>query len=419
MTPPDAAAPAPLPGLATFPEDPKTFRDGTHRVVDPAATLARVAPFASELGITRVGMITGLDRLGIPVAVACRPNSRSLATFQGKGLTPAAARVSAFMEALESFHAETIDAPLRHASWSELAGTGRAVDPFRLPLCRASALREDRAILWITGRDLASGEARLVPFELVSARFTVDQPPGAWCFAASTNALASGNTALEAIAHALYEAIERDAIALWLHGGASTSPSRAIDPASIAVASAQDLLARLRAATLDVALWDATSDIAVPVVVCLVRDPRDGVVDMGSGCHADREVALLRAVTEAAQARLTRIAGAREDLGADAYPDDPGVDRGSARWFPAAGERSFAALPSPATASLRGDVAATLAALHRVGLTQAVHVDLTQARFGVPVARVIVPGLEGPAHSADIDYVPGERARRRREDRER
>ena len=53
----------------------------------PEATLARVLKLAPALGITRLSTVTGLDRLGVPVAVACRPNSRSLAVFQGKGLT--------------------------------------------------------------------------------------------------------------------------------------------------------------------------------------------------------------------------------------------------------------------------------------------------------------------------------------------
>jgi ribosomal protein S12 methylthiotransferase accessory factor YcaO len=38
------------------------------------------------MGITRLGNITGLDRIGIPVAIAVRPNSRSVSVSQGKGL---------------------------------------------------------------------------------------------------------------------------------------------------------------------------------------------------------------------------------------------------------------------------------------------------------------------------------------------
>jgi ribosomal protein S12 methylthiotransferase accessory factor len=74
---------------------PKAHRRGCHRAVAPHETLARLRPLLAGMGITRVADITGLDRIGIPVFVACRPNSRSLAVSQGKGLDADAARVSA------------------------------------------------------------------------------------------------------------------------------------------------------------------------------------------------------------------------------------------------------------------------------------------------------------------------------------
>ena len=89
-------------------DETKRFRDGTHRVVDPAVTLARVMPLAPRMGITRVAVLTGLDTIGIPVAAAIRPNSRSIAQHQGKGATLDAAKASAVMEAAETWHAESV-----------------------------------------------------------------------------------------------------------------------------------------------------------------------------------------------------------------------------------------------------------------------------------------------------------------------
>ena len=91
-----------LRGLELTDDGPKRYRDGTHRVVAPEETLARVLPLAPRLGITRLANLTGLDTLGIPVAAAYRPNARSVAVFQGKGTTLAAAKASAFMEAAEA-----------------------------------------------------------------------------------------------------------------------------------------------------------------------------------------------------------------------------------------------------------------------------------------------------------------------------
>ena len=85
---------------------PKAFRQGTHRIVAPSETLVRCRPLASSMGITRLGNITGLDRIGIPVVGAARPNSRSVSVSQGKGLDLSQAMTSALMEPIEGFHTE-------------------------------------------------------------------------------------------------------------------------------------------------------------------------------------------------------------------------------------------------------------------------------------------------------------------------
>lgn len=61
------------------------------------------------MGITRVADVTGLDRIGIPVVMVCRPNARSLAVSQGKGIDIEAATVSGLMESVELYHAEHIE----------------------------------------------------------------------------------------------------------------------------------------------------------------------------------------------------------------------------------------------------------------------------------------------------------------------
>src|SRR6516165_9803382 len=98
----------------------KRFRRGTHRLVTPSETLARVRPLAARMGITRLGNITGLDRIGIPVAIAVRPNSRSVSVSQGKGLELPQAMASALMEACEGLHAEEIG-PVRIAAYRDIA----------------------------------------------------------------------------------------------------------------------------------------------------------------------------------------------------------------------------------------------------------------------------------------------------------
>src|SRR5512139_2548346 len=94
----------------------KSYYTGTHRLVSPEKTVERIRRLSPVVGITRIANVTGLDTLGIPVVMVCRPNSRSVAVSQGKGLTLAAAKASGLMEAAETFHAERIDRPLRLGS---------------------------------------------------------------------------------------------------------------------------------------------------------------------------------------------------------------------------------------------------------------------------------------------------------------
>src|SRR5918995_3479572 len=111
----------------------KGHRRGTHRLVAPGATVERVAPLRARMGITRVANVTGLDRIGIPVVMVCRPNSRSIAVSQGKGLDLDAAKASGVMEAIELYHAERVELPLKLGSSRDLARTHRLIDLHALP----------------------------------------------------------------------------------------------------------------------------------------------------------------------------------------------------------------------------------------------------------------------------------------------
>ena len=385
---------------------PKVFHAGTHRAATPEDTLSRVLPMSDRMGITRIGNLTGLDVLGIPVCMACRPNSRSLAVFQGKGFTLAAAKASALMEAAEAFHAETIDAPLRFASYEEIRARSTAIDPALLPRPTVSAADAHTRVLWIEGRDLASGEPVWVPYELVSADYAWPQPPGGGGFVATTNGLGAGNHPLEAIAHGLYEAIERDSITLWRLGGAHARAERRINPASVEASAVQELIARFEAAGVHIALWDVTSDVEVAAILCLALDDPDTEFgsdsELGTGCHPDREVATLRAIMEAAQVRTTFIAGSRDDFEPSAFEASRRRTRRKVAraWSSGNATRDWREIPTFSSEDIAEDLAEVLERLRGRGLDGVAWVRFAKPDIDLPVARVIVPGLEAP-HQVD------------------
>ncbi|WP_306111012.1 MULTISPECIES: YcaO-like family protein [Roseovarius] len=388
----------------------KEYLLDTHRLCDPAQTMERVRPHLSRMGITRIANLTGLDRIGLPTVMVTRPNSRSVAVSLGKGLSLEAAQVSGVMEAIESWHAERIVRPIRRESFAELQAEVAVADVSRLPKVTGASFDPHRRILWVEGRDLGRDAACWVPLEMVDTDYTEPPHGGHGAFPRTTNGLASGNDTTEATCHAICELIERDATTLWHYASGDTR----IDPASVDDPRCRDALNRLVGAGLDVGLWDTTSDVGVPSFRCMICEAGDshGHIGIGDGCHPDRAIALLRAVTEAAQTRLTYISGARDDLDPSEFTTEAVAARGRyvrhliANAPPA---RSFLDGPNVTTETFEDDLALLLARLSSAGIDQVVTVDLSRPEFGISVIRAVIPGLEAP-HD-DPDFIPGPRAR--------
>jgi ribosomal protein S12 methylthiotransferase accessory factor len=398
----------------------KRYRLGTHRVCAPEETLRLVDPHLRRCGITRVADVTGLDRIGIPVFMAIRPNARSLAVSQGKGLDSASARASAVMEAVELHHAEHVARPLLMQSFAELRTRRTVADPSQLSLVSDSLFSAHWPIPWIEGIDLVTDRSVWVPYELVHADTTVPPVPGSGCFERGTNGLASGNTPAEAVLHGLCEVVERDACALWEHRSPADQAATRIDLGTVDAPAVTGLIERFSVTGVPVEVWDVTGDIGIPAFRAMIFDEASDPLlypmgaALGAGCHPDRDVALCRALTEAAQSRLTAIAGSRDDLARADYGADQ-VEKAMAyhRLVRAdgAGRADARSIPSLSTDTIDGDVEVVLDRLGTAGLRQAIVVDLSDPEGDVPISvvRVIVPGLEGPTDAAQ--YRPGPRAR--------
>ena len=380
----------------------KNYRDGTHRLVPPRETLARVRPFLPAMGITRIAVVTGLDTIGIPVAMAIRPNSRSLAVAQGKGWDLDAAKASAVMESIESHHAEHIQLPLKLASGREMQASGeRVVDASLLPAAIGGRYHPDLPLLWVEGRDWLQHDRVWVPFQLVHTAYTTGMGFDLKTFAASSNGLASGNHILEAVSHGICEVVERDADFKFSLLPEAEREARRIDLATVDQAQCRELIERCERAGIAAAVWDITSDIGLAAFRCHIasRDA-DGLRRLpaagGSGCHPVRHVAFQRAVTEAAQSRLTAISGSRDDMPRSDYDHwrDPLNLERQRESIRSRGSRPFTAIPSYENDSVREDVDRELELVRRAGFERVVVVDLTRREFGIPVARILIPGME-------------------------
>ena len=394
---------------------PKRFKRGTHRTTAPEDTLARVAQRARQIGVTRLGNVTGLDRIGIPVIVAVRPNSRSFSVSQGKGLGISQARASAMMEAIELFHGEELTDRTVAASFRELSGQTCVVSP--ASLCGTGIpLGEEKKIAWIEGYDLLRRESCWVPWEIVHTDYTLPTDHSGENFLSGTNGLASGNHLAEAVSSAICELVERDAIAVWHARGLRERSGSRLDVGSIDDDDCRSLLKLYELARITPRVWDVTSDVGIPAFICDIPAPTDddpfrGLRRFrGAGCHPDRGVALARAMTEAAQIRLTYISGIRDDL--KDYTESAKDKLGAAlldAMSQATEARSFYDVPNFQSDDVMADLRWELERLRAIGVERVIAVDLTRPDFDIPVVRLIIPGLEWDC--THPDYVPGGRAR--------
>jgi YcaO-like protein with predicted kinase domain len=317
------------------------------------------------------------------------------------------------MESVESWHAERIERPLKLSSFSDLEQNHAVLDIDRLPVMRTRQFNPNLPILWIEALNLKDSQGYWVPYEIVHTNYTLPSPTGTGCFIQSSNGLASGNHYLEAVSHAICECIERDATSLWHQLPQTDRDSTKLDLKTIDNVECLSLLKMLESAELDVTLWYTRSDLDVASFECVLLDRKqtNPHIGQGAGCHPDKNIALLRAITEAVQVRTTYIAGSRDDLSNDEFSIQ-GLNEKLLAFEELVGEVpgcvDFADLSSQTFATFNEDVDWLVDQLASFDIDQVLCMDLSRTPMNIDVVRVIIPGLEGP-HDDD-EYVAGSRA---------
>ena len=284
----------------------KVVFNGTHRCRTPEQTWDQLQPLLISAGITRVADITQLDSVGLPVYQAIRPHSRALAVSQGKGLTPMLAKVSAVMESIESWCAEQIPIAVEKRKASEL---DLPYDPCRLCRSGYSHLAQRLRHNWAAAVDLHRGCSTFVPLRLVNLDWTVTGNWDIHPFISTSNGLASGNSRNEALVHAICELVER------FTTDKPAGPVHAVDPNTLPKGSSQRMAELIISGGHHLELEWFPSSIGLPVFKARLHCNQIPQLFGGYGAHLDADIALSRAISEAAQSRLTHISGARDDVG--------------------------------------------------------------------------------------------------------
>ena len=378
----------------------KLYFDGTHRSRSPEETYAAVEPLMAEIGVTEIVDVTPLDRVGIPVFTAVRPGAARGAArvHAGKGKEPIHARVSAMMEALERYCAEYRGDRMEYATYEEI-GPGRAVHPEDLFVPRK--LEQGEKLHWTPVWDILNDEEAYVPSNAVFHPYD-SLGMAVPLFRSDSNGLASGNVMEEAILHALFEVIERDALSL--------AEQRRDLGHRLTIGNdcaAQEVLDRFEENGIEIHLWLLDGKTGIPTVAAaaddtVTRDP--AMIVIGSGTHACPEIAALRALTEVAQSRGSYLQGGRTDPQREMVIRKAGYERLkriNRMWFADAEAVDIRDIPDVSTNRFDLDIERALQEISPYADRVCV-CDLS--RTPVPVVRVVVPGFE-------VSYMDPDRKR--------
>jgi ribosomal protein S12 methylthiotransferase accessory factor len=240
-------------------------------------------------------------------------------------------------------------------------------------------------------------------------------PGGSFC-RSDSNGCASGNTLEEAITQGFLELAERDAVALWWY-------NRVRRPAVDVDSFGLPYWGRMRAyyrqeLHRDLHVLDITTDLQIPTFVVVSRRLDQATEDIliGFGCHLDPGAAMRQALVEANQsvpllhyvtpegATLVRFhpQDMRDWLAYATYTNQPYLVPD-----PAAPAKTLADYRALASNDVKDDVLTCVGIAKERGLEMLV-LDQTRPDLGMPVVRVVVPGLRhfwrrlGPGRLYDV-----------------
>jgi len=376
-----------------------------------ASVCSRIsAELLQSLGITRVGDLTCLDVIGIPVWFATRPNSRSLSVSQGKGLTHDAARLTAIMEAAETAVAEAPEAIVsRYGSYKDLVRGGE--ESIFLPdiaACRYDRFDLDRERAWVEGRSWRTGRIVHAPYELVGLDMRSDAPWDRDTFRISSVGIAAAFDFETARLNALLELVENDSIEPFETFGLAQgayAPSAADRLEEDELGRALRMLER---AGVEPLFFDLSARRGLPVAACIIPRPASGEEGPGAchsagfACRLQPRQAALAALLEAVQSRLTHIAGSRDDIAESDYrPTARSLVR-----MPVRSLSEFCARP-PAMSGLGhgGAFDAIVARLFRSGVPDLYVFELPRIE-NICVARVVAPHMRFAAPDGESFATP-------------
>jgi ribosomal protein S12 methylthiotransferase accessory factor len=295
--------------------------------------------------------------------------------------------------ALVSCLAEAADFLSQLERRGDIAATGRACElPGAVAEGWIADMLDAHPVDWISARDAATGAAALLPADLCLRREPSRRritPPGPL-----SSGAAAGPSFEAAAMRAVLELCERDAVALWWHGGRR---GRGFPLEHEATRAAAALIARLRGGAADRRAWilDITAVEDVPVVAAVSIDQTGYGLACGTAARCDVVEAAEAAVLEMCQMELAApLAAAKcEEAGEAALNEADWRHLRRAAFDTTNCQLLWPRGTAPQTMRTAPNLDQLIANLHARDLPMFL-LELTRADIDVHVVRAVSPALQ-------------------------
>ena len=395
-------------------ERPKAFTsDGGHRALLPQSVLQQYAHLLGDSGILEE--LECLPRDPCDLVHVCVARLRTSlqssrvhrrmalrAPCVGKGMTEAQARASAVGEAVERYSGIFRGDEVRiKASYRELGGEGihpNACMNFsaRQYRERDESNRKESEHNWVPQPFEEHREIEWTPvWSLTEERrkyVATAQCYFGYAYSAEhdfsrahSNGNAAGTNLEEAVLQGFLEVVERDAVALWWYNRVRR-PSVDLacfgEPYFSALGEFYGLLGR------DMFVLDISADFPIPVFAALSKNRKsEGELLLGFGAHLEPRLAIVRALTEMNQSLAQAIAGGKPRFFVDELVEGAFLEPD-----PLLAVRTSGDYRRLDNKDLLEDVRTCVGWARKRGLETLV-LDQTRPDVGMPVVKVIVPGM--------------------------
>jgi ribosomal protein S12 methylthiotransferase accessory factor len=334
-----------------------------------------------------------------PTVLGASHAGQPVGSLAGSGLSPQRAFESCVGEGIEYLSQFIQDAdPIEIGPALDRGTQDPQLDAFVSAVLTACDVDQRSPIAFVPARRLSDQAQAWFPADLCYRRHVSEQD-----FAAPlklSTGCAAGATFEMAALRAVLELIERDAMSLWWRGGRRARP---IAGDSEAGRGAAELLVQLRQGQHERQCWllDITTDIGIPAVAAISANQDGYGFAFGLGARLSVAEAASAAIFELCQVELGQhvVARKRRESGAAALNEN---DLRQLRRGTLFDTRNCTLLqpfgePGVHTSGIPTEAAAALEYIvgRLVGLGIATYrVDLTRSEFGIPVVRVLTPGLQ-------------------------